>query len=95
LIERRYAPYGKWLGAAFKRLKLRRKLAQKLERSLAPFNSDFHNHATVTIPLMRLENLSTTQLFELLVGGGILAIILIGLVAIIFRRRKSPPSDGD
>ncbi|HYJ92818.1 MAG TPA: hypothetical protein VEV84_16020 [Pyrinomonadaceae bacterium] len=44
---------------------------------------------------MRLENLSTTQLFELLVGGGILAIILIGLVAIIFRRRKSPPSDGD
>jgi hypothetical protein len=43
---------------------------------------------------MRLESLTTTQLFELLVGGGILAILLIGLVAIIFRRR-TPPGDGD
>lgn len=28
-----------------------------------------------------------------LIGGGILVILLIGLVAIIFRRR-SPPGDG-
>jgi hypothetical protein len=43
---------------------------------------------------MKFENLSTTELFELLVGGGILAIVLIGLIAIIFRRRR-PPGDGD
>jgi hypothetical protein len=43
--------------------------------------------------IMKLESLSTTQLFELLVGGGILAIVLIGLVAIIFRRRD-PPGGG-
>src|SRR5437763_8385472 len=42
---------------------------------------------------MRLQNMSTTELFELLVGGGILVILLIALVAIIFRRR-TPPGDG-
>jgi len=39
---------------------------------------------------MDLNHLTTTQLFELLVGGGILAIVLIGLIAIIFRRRNRP-----
>jgi NhaP-type Na+/H+ or K+/H+ antiporter len=37
--------------------------------------------------------MSTTQLFTYLIGGGILVILLIGLVAIIFRRRS--PRDGD
>ena len=35
---------------------------------------------------MRLDYLGFTQLMELLVGGGILLIILIALIAIIFRR---------
>jgi len=42
---------------------------------------------------MDLNHLTTTQLFELLVGGGILAIVLIGLIAIIFRRRNPPGSE--
>jgi hypothetical protein len=40
---------------------------------------------------MRLESLSTTELFELLVGGGILLIVLIALIAIIAGRRRSGP----
>jgi len=42
---------------------------------------------------MKLDSLSTTQLFELLIGGGILAILLIGLIAILFRRRTPPGGD--
>ena len=37
--------------------------------------------------------LTTTELFTYLIGGGVLVILLIGLVAIIFRRRS--PRDGD
>ena len=42
---------------------------------------------------MDLNHLTTTQLFELLIGGGILAIVLIGLIAILFRRRTPPGGD--
>lgn len=44
---------------------------------------------------MNLEHLSTTQMFELLIGGGVLLIVLIALVAIIFGRRRSGPGDGE
>jgi len=38
-------------------------------------------------------NYTTSQLFMMLIGGGVLVILLIGLVGIIFRRRS--PRDGD
>jgi hypothetical protein len=37
-------------------------------------------------------NYSTSQLFMMLIGAGILVILLVALIAIIFRRR-TPPGD--
>ena len=41
----------------------------------------------------QFRNLSTTEIFVYLIGGGILAIVIIGLIAIIARRGKNPPGD--
>ena len=37
--------------------------------------------------------LTTTEIFTYLIGGGILVILVIALIAIIFRKR--PPHDGE
>ena len=91
LLERRYAPYAKWLGSGFRRLRTHEELGRRLEAALAADTYEerekalvgametlarLHNRADVTAPVDEMSRTFYDRPFRVLGSGRFVAACL-------------------